>query len=285
MMRTRAAGSESPASLSRVQQWCTHSILYTSHYTNLYRQRCNVQEREQRNLRHYARVFSISRLHLSSKKLADNTKGHLKFFETKRERKNNNFVWWVQSLDICKGQKNHLFAPVLIINAKKMHCYHMALNRVFFVFFFFKSWQSLEILQRAVNHSFKMARKRLVLHDCMIQSKQHFIKKVWSPVGLQQNNRRTSAMTRSNTLMQTFLCPKVDLLQLQISCQTEWKEKKQQWATSYLNAEESAVYVYNTMLSTCWLYTPSVTSVGLKWQYIQNDSFPVLHCHIHIRPC
>lgn len=58
-----------------------------------------------RNLRHYARVFSISRLHLSSKKLADNTKGHLKFFETKRERKNNNFVWWVQSLNICKGQK------------------------------------------------------------------------------------------------------------------------------------------------------------------------------------
>lgn len=35
-----------------------------------------------RNLRHYARVFSISRLHLSSKKLADNTKGHLKFFKT-----------------------------------------------------------------------------------------------------------------------------------------------------------------------------------------------------------
>ena len=40
-----------------------------------------------RNLRHYARVFSISRLHLSSKKLADNTKGHLKFFKTKRKRK------------------------------------------------------------------------------------------------------------------------------------------------------------------------------------------------------
>lgn len=36
-----------------------------------------------RNLRHYARVFSISRLHLSSKKLADNTKGHLKFIKTK----------------------------------------------------------------------------------------------------------------------------------------------------------------------------------------------------------
>lgn len=29
-----------------------------------------------RNLRHYARGFSISRLHLSSTKFADNTKGH-----------------------------------------------------------------------------------------------------------------------------------------------------------------------------------------------------------------
>lgn len=47
-----------------------------------------------RNLRHYARVFSISRLHLSSKKLADNTKGHLKFFKTisQRERKKKKFV-------------------------------------------------------------------------------------------------------------------------------------------------------------------------------------------------
>lgn len=34
------------------------------------------------SLRHYARVCSISRLHLSSKKLADNTKGHLKYLKT-----------------------------------------------------------------------------------------------------------------------------------------------------------------------------------------------------------
>lgn len=51
----------------------------------------------------------------------------------------------------------------------------------FFFFFFSKSWQSLEkrffFFQRAVNHSVKLAlkkkRKRLVLHHCVIQSKQH----------------------------------------------------------------------------------------------------------------
>lgn len=53
-----------------------------------------------RNLRHYASIFSISRLHLSSKKLADNTKGHLKFFKTISSRGKNIFffVLWVQSL-------------------------------------------------------------------------------------------------------------------------------------------------------------------------------------------
>lgn len=85
-----------------------------------------------RNLRHYARVFSISRLHLSSKKLADNTKGHLKFFKTKKSRGEKIFfcLSGFKSLDIYMGQ-NHRFAPVLIINAKKMHCYHMALDLFF----------------------------------------------------------------------------------------------------------------------------------------------------------
>lgn len=48
-----------------------------------------------RNLRHYARVFSISRLHLSSKKLADNTKGHLKFFKIISLRGKKNKIYFL----------------------------------------------------------------------------------------------------------------------------------------------------------------------------------------------
>lgn len=56
-------------------QYCTQVIIQI--YTD-----SGVMYKNGQNLRHYARVFSISRLHLSSKKLADNTKGHLKFFKT-----------------------------------------------------------------------------------------------------------------------------------------------------------------------------------------------------------
>lgn len=71
------------------------------------------------NLRHYARVFSISRLHLSSKKLADNTKGHLKFFKTISYRGKKIFLIHGSKAWISVRGKNHLFAPVLIISAKK----------------------------------------------------------------------------------------------------------------------------------------------------------------------
>lgn len=58
-------------------QYCTQVIIQI--YTD---SGVMYKNKNGRNLRHYARVFSISRLHLSSKKLADNTKGHLKFFKT-----------------------------------------------------------------------------------------------------------------------------------------------------------------------------------------------------------
>ena len=58
-------------------QYCTQVIIQI--YTD---RGVMYKNKNRRNLRHYARVFSISRLHLSSKKLADNTEGHLKFFKT-----------------------------------------------------------------------------------------------------------------------------------------------------------------------------------------------------------
>lgn len=107
-----------------------------------------------------------------------------------------------------KGQKSHLFAPVLIINAKKMHCYHMALSH-------FKILTIFGNLQRAVNPSLKWL-KRLIwcvffclcttvffIYIFFLQSKQHFIKKMlWSPVGPRQNACRTTRSVHAD-----FLCP------------------------------------------------------------------------------
>lgn len=63
-----------------------------------------------RNLRHYARVCSISRLHLSSKKLADNTKRAFKVLQNlkvKREKPKKSFSGskaWI----FVKGQKSFI---------------------------------------------------------------------------------------------------------------------------------------------------------------------------------
>lgn len=63
--------------------WAMMHPYYTQVIIQIYTDRGVMYKNENgRNLRHYARVCSISRLHLSSKKLADNTKGHLKFFKT-----------------------------------------------------------------------------------------------------------------------------------------------------------------------------------------------------------
>lgn len=169
-----------------------------------------------RNLRHYARVFSISRLHLSSKKLADNTKGHLKFFQNhklkREERKQfcfSGFKAWI----VCKGQ-NHLFAPVLIINAKKMHCYHMALSQ-------FKILTIFGNLQRAVN-PLKWLKKadsaRLLYIYIFLQSNSIFFsyQKCVCDLLYDKTTCRTTQVFNAD-----FLCPKVDLLQLQISYRTE----------------------------------------------------------------
>lgn len=82
-------GTESPAIAKKLNndapiQYCTQFIIQI--YTD---SGVMYKNENGRNLRHYARVFSISRLHLSSKKLADNTKGHLKFFKNHKlkERK------------------------------------------------------------------------------------------------------------------------------------------------------------------------------------------------------
>lgn len=71
-------------------------------------------------------------------------------------------------------------------------------------------------LQRAVNHSLKWLEKACSarLYDTI---KTAFIKKVWSPVGLQQNNCRNICNGDKQSIDADFLCPKVDLLQLQIS--------------------------------------------------------------------
>lgn len=61
-----------------------------------------------RNLRHYARVYSISRLHLSSMKSADNTKRAFKYRPHHKFKRKRKLFQWVQSLDICKGQKSFL---------------------------------------------------------------------------------------------------------------------------------------------------------------------------------
>lgn len=144
----------------------------------------------------------------------------------------------------------------------------MALN------LFSKCWQSLEICKGLWIIRFNGS-KRLVLHDCMIQSKQHLFKKQsvisWRPAATRPQGIRNDDNQNINA---DFLCPKVDLLQLQISCRTPFnrKKKKRQWASPYLNAEKSTVWLYNTVLST----------LGLQWQYIQNDSLPVLCCNIYI---
>lgn len=121
----------------------------------------------------------------------------------------------------------------------------------------------------------------------MIQSEQHLSKKnVWSPVcARSRNDCRTSAMmTTEKTLMQTSCVPKLTCYSFKFHVKTQFKEKKQQWATPYPKCwEEHGVNVQHHVV-TCWQYTPSVTSLGLKWQYIQNDSLPGL-CNIYIRPC
>lgn len=106
------------------------------------------------NLRHYARVFSISRLHLSSKKLADNTKRAFKVLQNHKLKEKKQHCFRLVAWIFVRG-KNLLFAPVLIINAKKMHCYHMALYLFFLILTIFGN------LQRAVNHSLKWLEKGL----------------------------------------------------------------------------------------------------------------------------
>lgn len=118
----------------------------------------------------------------------------------------------------------------------------------------------------------------------MIQSEQHLSKKCDLLWARSKNNCRTSALVTTKNIDADFLCPKVGLLRLQISCKTQFKDKKQRWATPYLNAEKSTVLSVQHHVVTCWQYTPSVTSLGLKWQYIQNDSLPGL-CNIYIWPC
>lgn len=103
-------GRESPATAKKLNndapiQYCTQFIIQI--YTD---SGVMYKNENRRNLRHYARVFSISRLHLSSKKLADNTKGHLKFFKNHKleERKKIFLFSGSKSLDISTGQKSFI---------------------------------------------------------------------------------------------------------------------------------------------------------------------------------
>lgn len=84
------------ASLRRDEPWRTHSVLYTSHYTTLYRQRCNVQEREQTKSKAFMLGFlAFQGCILALRNWQTIQKGIVKVLSNhklKRERKKIHFV-------------------------------------------------------------------------------------------------------------------------------------------------------------------------------------------------
>lgn len=155
---------------------------------------------------------------------------------------------------ICKGAKNHLFAPILIINAKKMHCYHMALSH-------FKILTIFGNLQRAVNPSLKWLKRlgcciffvvsaRLYLF--FLQSKQHLSKKKNVVISCRSTTKRLQDNQKCSCRLP--LSQKVDLLQLYyffflLKTRKEIRERR-----SDLERETQCRVDEET---------PSVTSVGL----------------------
>lgn len=153
-----------------------------------------------------------------------------------------------------------------------MHCYHMALN-------LFQNLDNLWKFAKGCESFIKMAQKGLLCMTVWYNQNSFYQEKPQTTTGHLQ-------MMTTTTLLQNSTVPKVDLLQHQISWRNESvkKIKQKTMGKPLPKCWECMVHVH-TMSSTCWQYTPSVTSVGLKWQYIQNDSLPGLCCTVYIRPC
>lgn len=109
----------------------------------------------------------------------------------------------------------------------------------------FQNLDNLWKFAKGCESFFKMAQKGLFCTTVWYNQNSIYQKSVisWRPAAKQLQD---ICNDDNQNIDADFLCPKVDLLQLQISCKIQLKKKKtkkqkQQWATFYLNAEKSTV--------------------------------------------
>lgn len=146
-----------------------------------------------------------------------------------------------------------------------MHCYHMALN-------LFQNVDNLWRFAKGCESFVSMAQKGSFCTIVWYNQNSTYLKTKCDL--LQPHGRRASATMTTKTLMQTSFVPKLICYSFKFHVELHLKRKIKSdngHLPTSKSWEEHGVTVQH-----------HVVNLSLQWQYIQNDSLPVLCCNIYI---